>query len=113
MHELTFLQDTRRANQPPAQPGTTLFTLGLWIRLGFTGVSAVVVALVSVVEVQTHVGAALMLALGGGLLATVAGLRLRSAMREAEPPARRVRSRALHPAATCGRARTTLRLPDP
>jgi len=88
MHDLTFTHDAQRANQAAAPAGMTLFTLALWIRLGFTGVSAVIVALVSVAEVQTHVGAALMLALGGALLATVAGLRLRSAMREAEPPAR-------------------------
>ena len=87
MHELTYFHDTQRPNQPAAQAGMTLFTLGLWIRLGFTGLGAVIVALVSLVEVQTHVGAALMLALGGGLLATVAGLRLRSAMREDESAA--------------------------
>jgi hypothetical protein len=82
MHEFFYSRDVLDATERAARPGTTLFALGLWIRLGFIGGSALFAALVSMIDPSTRTGAALVVAVAGGTLALVAWRRVRRALQE-------------------------------
>ena len=81
MNEFVFFGDARHAIDA-ARPGTTLFALALWIRLGFVGTSVPFVALVSLFDAETNAPVALAVAVAGGVLAAVAWQRVRKALRE-------------------------------
>ena len=65
MHEFFYSRDVVDAADPTAQPGGTLFALGLWIRLGFIGGSALIAALVSMIDETTRTGVAFAAAAAG------------------------------------------------
>jgi len=85
VHEFFYSRDTQYAIDPAARPGTALFALGLWIRLAFIGVSIFIAAPVMLISQAAHAGPAAVIATAGGGLATVAWLRIRSALAQTEP----------------------------
>jgi hypothetical protein len=81
MHDLAL----PRANYAPersSNPGMSLFAFGVWIRLGFVGVSAVIAALVCLADPQTPVAPAVAAALAGAALAAFSWRRVKRALDE-------------------------------
>jgi len=85
VHEFFYSRDTQYAIDPSARPGTTLFALGLWIRLAFIGVSILIAAPVLLVSEAAHAGTATVIAAAGAGLAIIAWARIRSALVQTEP----------------------------
>jgi hypothetical protein len=96
MNEFLFARDAVHAIDPSAKPGTTMFALGLWIRLGFAGMCIVLLSLVSLFDGEIHFGGAPLLAIAGGLLTLASWQRLRKALREEPLDARAASSVALN-----------------
>lgn len=96
MHEFFYSHDAQYARDPAAQPGSALVAIALWIRLGLFGASALIAALVSLIDSATRIGTVAAIAAAGGALALVAWLRIRQALREegAEGAAARIGHRA-------------------
>ena len=97
MHEFFYSRDTQYASDPSARPGTALFALGLWIRLAFIGASIFIAAPVMLISEAAHAGTAAVIATAGAGLATIAWLRIRSALAQTEPLPRESIERAVNP----------------
>ncbi|HTT10775.1 MAG TPA: hypothetical protein VMG60_07800 [Burkholderiaceae bacterium] len=88
MHEFFYSRDVVDAADRATEPGSTLFAVGLWIRLGFIGASALVAALVSMLDASTRTGVSFAAAAAGAMLVLVAWRRVRKALQEEDRVAR-------------------------
>src|SRR5882724_302646 len=77
MNEFVFPSDACAATDQSARPGTTLFALGLWIRLGLSGTCVLIAGLISFADMQASASFASSLAAAGGLVALIALQRVR------------------------------------
>ena len=58
----------------------TLFTCGLWIRIGFVGASGVLAGLLMLLDAESSAGRALLVFLGGAALTAMSLWRIRSVL---------------------------------
>ena len=82
MNEFAFSRDAQYSIDPAARPGTTLFAVGMWIRLGLVGISAFIASLVALADSDTPTGMALLLGASGMALALASWVRVRRAIHE-------------------------------
>lgn len=73
--------------KPDATTGWALLACGLWLRVGYIGVSATIIGLSQLFGGGTTPLAPLGLVLGGGALAALGWRRAHSALQHADPPA--------------------------
>jgi len=82
MSEFLFSREAQYSIDPAAKPGTTLFAIGMWIRLGLVGVSSFIASVVALADSDTPRAMALLLGVSGVVLAFASWVRVRRAMRE-------------------------------
>jgi hypothetical protein len=84
MNEFVFPSDARATADQSARPGTTLFALGLWIRLGLSGTCVLIAGLMSLADKQASASFASSMAAAGGLVALIAWQRVRHIFDESD-----------------------------
>lgn len=82
MNDFVIPRPARYAAGPSAPGGTSLFALGLWVRLGFIGACLVLSSLVSIADTDTALGTVLALGVTGTVLTLIAWLRVGKAFRD-------------------------------
>jgi|SRR5882672_10135819 len=90
MTEFLFSREAQYSIDPAARPGTRLFAIGMWIRLGLVGVSSFIASVVALADSDTPPAMALLLGVSGVVLAFAAWVRVRRAMREEDDRAQEV-----------------------
>ena len=71
---------TSNSNASRMETGHTLFTYGLWIRIGFVGASGVLAGLLMLFDAESSAGRALLVFLAGAALAVMSWWRIRTVL---------------------------------